>query len=97
MERRSEIPSLMGLAMTPQPFGLPPEISGTQLSPIGSISRLISQWAGSEVDTIFVLNACCQPPGIEGWYIHDVQLMPVGIFDDGFESGNLTEWSSSLP
>lgn len=57
----------------------------------------LSPWAGQRVDVVFRLYACCTDPGPDGWYIDDVQLAPPSIFDDGFESGDLTTWSSSVP
>jgi len=57
----------------------------------------LSPWAGERIGVVFRLSGCCAAPGPDGWYIDDLQLMPTGIFDGGFESGNLTAWSSSVP
>jgi hypothetical protein len=35
----------------------------------------------------------------EGWYVDDVtvQACSSALFNDGFESGNLSAWSAALP
>jgi hypothetical protein len=55
----------------------------------------LAPWAGERIDVMFRLITCCTEPGPNAWYIDDAQLVPIGIFGDGSESGNLTGWSSS--
>jgi len=61
----------------------------------------LSAWAGQTVQFRFRM-ATDSSVGREGWYVDDVRVITPSecsnaLFADGFESGDMSAWSSHLP
>jgi len=57
----------------------------------------LSAWAGQTVDLLFRLDTYGSPPGPDGWYLDDVEVGKSLIFEDGFESGDMSAWTLPTP
>jgi len=63
----------------------------------------ISKWAGQPVLLKFHLSVCCEPPGIDGWYLDDFSVVGTDYYfwnfegnDAGFSPAEFSDWEYGI-